>query len=184
MIGLINGTIIHKLESWSIVETTGGVGYRIYTGAREFEPGLPIRLLIHHHIREDTSDLYGFISLEDLKIFELLLVVSGVGPKMAHNIQTVLGNETIRQAVTDNQPAVFQSVSGVGQRLADKIVVELKNKVDSVGGGSLAGQENSELFSALVNLGYRQAEITAIMKELPIGNNSERLKQALRLLAR
>lgn len=185
MIGSINGTIIHQEANWVILETTSGVGYRIFIGNQNFDPGTPLRLLTYHHVREDASDLYGFRSVEDLKIFELLLTVSGVGPKMAQNIQTQLGNEAIREAIASHQSAIFKSVSGVGQKVAEKIVVELKNKVSDLGSLSLAGQENSELFTALVNLGYHQTEIVSVMKELPPeASTSERLKQALRLLTR
>lgn len=185
MIGSINGTIIHQVDNWVIIETTSGVGYRIFVGNQELDAGLPIRLLTYHHVREDVSDLYGFRTIEDMKVFESLLTVSGVGPKMALTIQTTLGNEAIREAIASNQSAIFKSVSGVGQKLADKIVVELKGKVSSLGSLSLAGQESSELFTALVNLGYHQAEIVSVMKDLPPDlSTSEKLKRALRLLTR
>lgn len=185
MIGSLNGTILHKQDNWLILETVSGVGYRVFVGSREIEEGAATRLLIHHHVREDSDDLYGFLNLEELQTFELLLTVSGVGPKMAQTILTTLGKATIMEAIGNQQPAIFKSVSGVGQKVAEKIVVELKDKVSKLSSANLAGQESSELFTALINLGYHQNEIIAVMKELDTtASTSEKLRQALRLLTR
>jgi Holliday junction DNA helicase RuvA len=183
MIGSLRGTILHRQDNWTIIETNSGVGYRIFVGNQGFIPGESTVLYTHHHVREDADDLYGFVSIDDLMIFELLLSVSGVGPKMAQAIQSTLGAQTIMEAVASHQTAIFKSVSGVGQKVADKIVLELKNKVGSAGSLGVAGDENSDLFEALMGLGYRQQEIVTVMKDLdPALSTEERLKQALRLL--
>lgn len=185
MIGSIRGTVIHVSSNTITVETPSGVGYKIHIGNHHYGLDQPVRLFTYHHVREDASDLYGFNNEPEMVTFELLLTVSGVGPKMAQNILTSLGQSAIFDAVSNNQPAIFKSVSGVGQRVAEKIIVELKSKIGSLGDGSLSGEANGELFDALVNLGYRQTEVLDAMKHID-GDlaTEEKLKQALRLLAK
>jgi holliday junction DNA helicase RuvA len=185
MIGSISGTVIHRNQNIAIIETNSGVGYRVATG-QSLNIGQTVRLFTYHHIREDSSDLYGFIEMADLAIFELLLTVSGVGPKMALAISSTLGRETIVDGVANNQPAIFRSVSGVGQKVAEKIIVELKSKIGALPtSGSLGGPANSELFEALVQFGYNQTEISTVLKEIDASlSMPERLKQALRLLGK
>lgn len=185
MIGSISGTLIDHSTNAVLIETASGVGYKVYVGKAEFSNEQSIRLYTYHHVREDSSDLYGFKNLTDLAMFELLLTVSGVGPKMAQVILTSLGHDTVVDSIANNQPAIFCSVSGVGQRVAEKIIVELKNKVSSLGGPTIAGQENSELFEALLGFGYRQPEIVNVLKELdPAATTSEKLKTALKRLSK
>lgn len=185
MIGSIFGTVIHQNDNSIIIETPSGIGYKIFTGGQEFTAGGEFRLFTYHHVREDADDLYGFTEPRQLAMFELLLTVSGVGPKMAQNIMTNLGQAAIIDAISSNQPAIFKSVSGVGQKVAEKIIVELKNKLGNFESAGLSGQENGDLFEALVGLGYRQPEITAVMKEIDQTQSmGERLKQALRLLTK
>lgn len=183
MIGSLRGTILHRQDNWAIVETDSGVGYRVFVGGQNLSPTEPILLYTHHHVREDSDDLYGFTSVEDLMVFEMLLSVSGVGPKMAQAIQSSLGPQTIAEAVASHQSAVFKSVSGVGQKVADKIVLELKGKITGNGSLGMQGTQNGDFFEALLGLGYHQNEIVGVMKDLdPALSTEDRLKQALRLL--
>lgn len=183
MIGSIHGSVIDQGDNWTILETASGVGYRIVIGSQVFLPGTQLRLYTHHHVREDASDLYGFQSLEDLRVFELLITVSGVGPKIGQTIVTTLGREAIADAVGNNQPVIFKSVSGVGQKMAEKIIVELRNKLTATPGSGTGG--SSELFDALMSLGYKQQEILETLKEIDgTAPTSEQLKQALRRLGK
>lgn len=183
MIGSLRGTIIHRADSWIVLETESGVGYRVFTGNQSL-PNTPVLLFIHHHVREESSDLYGFLSYPELAMFETLLGVSGVGPKMSANLLTSLGRDTIIDAIGSNQPAIFKSVSGVGQKVAEKIILELKSKIGSASMSHGAISDSSDLIDALTNLGYHQSEIMLVLRELdqslPTG---EQLKQALKLLA-
>ena len=183
MIGSLLGTVIHQQDNWLILETASGVGYRVFVGSQSFLPDTKIRLYTYHHIREDASDLYGFAAVDDLKVFDLLLTVSGVGPKIAQTIIMTLGRDAIADGVNNNQPVIFRSVSGVGQKMAEKIIVELRNKLTS--SGSSSSSASGELFDALLGFGYKQQEILAVLKELD-GNQptSEQLKQALQRLAK
>lgn len=183
MIGSIKGNIIHQTEQSVIIETPSGVGYRVFVGKQTLPE--TVRLFTHHHIREDSSDLYGFSHFANLEMFELLLNVSGVGPKVALALVTTLGRETITQAIIQNQPATFQTVSGIGQKVAEKIIVELRNKVSSSSIASTPFPEQDQLVDALLGFGYRQQEIAHIMPKLDLkAPMHDKLKQALRLLAK
>lgn len=183
MIGSIEGNIIHRTEQSVIIETSSGVGYRIFVGKQTLPEA--VQLFIHHHIREDSSDLYGFVSAADLEIFELLLTVSGVGPKVALALVTTLGRELIIEAIAQNQPATFRRVSGIGQKVAEKIIVELRNKVSSSSIASTPFPEQDQLVDALLGFGYRQQEIAHIMPKLDSETSMrDKLKQALQLLAK
>lgn len=183
MIGSIRGQILLRQENWSIIETANGIGYKIFVGNQPLSDREEVLLYTYHHVREDYDDLYGFSDYQDLQMFELLLSVSGVGPKMALAIQSTLGSATISEAISSHQSAIFKSVSGVGQKVAEKIILELKGKVENSGSLSVQGEANAELFEALIGLGYKQNEVVKVMKELdPTANTTTRLKDALRLL--
>lgn len=185
MIGSVRGKVILQQGNNAVIETASGVGYKVFIGGQLLLNPEDTRLYTYHHVREDMDDLYGFTDSQLLEMFEMLLTVSGVGPKMAQNLLTTLGKPSIIEAIGNNQPAILRSVSGVGQKVAEKIIVELKSKVGSLPSAGLGGDEGSDLFDALVGLGYRPVEIIAALKEIdatvPMG---ERLKQALRLLAK
>ncbi len=188
MIASLFGQIIHHQDNWLILEAANGVGYKVYVGSMPEFAEKEVRLFTYHHIREDASDLYGFTSVESLAFFELLLTVSGVGPKMAQNLINQLGSQTIIEAVSQNQPQVFRSVSGIGQRVAEKIIVELKSKVSGLtgtGSSQLLGSDHDEVMGALLNLGYRPAEIMSVLREIdPSLSTSQKIKQGLRLLTK
>jgi Holliday junction DNA helicase RuvA len=184
MIGSIRGTVIQQSGNTAIIETASGVGYKVFIGGQLLTKTEDLRLYTYHHVREDSDDLYGFTDGQMLELFEMLLSVSGVGPKMAQNILTTLGKQSIIESIGGNQPAVLRSVSGVGQKVAEKIIVELKSKIGSLPVSGLGGDEGSDLFDALVGLGYRPPEIIAALKEVDTSASmGDRLKQALRLLA-
>lgn len=184
MIGSIHGKVVLQNANSVIVETASGVGYRIFIGGQSIDTTTDVRLFTYHHVREDFDDLYGFVDSQLLVLFEMLLSVSGVGPKMAQNLLTHLGKQSILEAISSNQPTILKSVPGVGQKVAEKIIVELKNKVGSLPVSGIGGQDSSDLFEALVGMGYRPPEIIAALKEIdPSAPTGDRLKQALRLLA-
>ncbi len=182
MIGSVRGKLLHRQDNSAIIETTSGTGYRVFVGS-QIIPEL-VLLFTYHHVREDIDELYGFLSFDDLAVFELLLSVSGVGPKLAQTIFSHLGKETVMTGIGGEQPAIFKSVPGVGQKVAEKIVVELKGKA-GLFAQDLSGSENNDLFEALTGLGYQQLAIIRVLKELdPSTSTAEKLKLALRLLTK
>jgi Holliday junction DNA helicase RuvA len=136
-------------------------------------------------VREDVLDLFGFISDEELRFFELLLTVSGIGPKSALGILDTASIETIQSAVINNNPSYLTSVSGIGKKTAEKIVMGLKDKMNIESLGDVAVfKADVEALEAMRSLGYSAQEARDALREVPqtvLGSN-DRLREALRLL--
>ncbi|MDO8512948.1 MAG: Holliday junction branch migration protein RuvA [bacterium] len=167
MIGYLRGKVKYQGVGWIILDVHD-FGYKIFTNSKA-EIGDEIELLIHHLVREDASDLYGFSDIGELGLFEQLLTVSGVGPKMGLAILSIGSVEKIRQAIIKGDTTLFTSVSGIGKKVAAKIIVELKNKMGSSDGSYLPqdNSEDSDLIAALEQLGYKQMEIFEVLKNIP-----------------
>lgn len=185
MISSIFGQVITRQNSSITIETVSGVGYQIFIGQQTVELNKDVRLYTHHHIREDISDLYGFLDPADLKLFEQLLSVSGVGPKLGQTLLTTLGNQSLCQAIAHQDVGALRSVSGVGQKVAEKIILELKNKVTATTLPAEGVSDSTDLVNVLTKLGYQQREIAQALKhidrQLPV---EEQVKQALREISR
>ena len=171
------------------------MGYRVFSGPRtlsQLEEGMTIRLYTHHLVREDTQALYGFRSTEELGFFELLTTVTGVGPKVALAIVSSRPVAELQLAILQGDEGVLTAVSGVGKRLAARIVLELKEKVSAAGAlgvGGQGGSSESEVSAALQALGYTASEAReaarGAVSVLPVGSSlEERVKAALRVLRR
>src|SRR3989344_1743900 len=130
MIGSITGKIIEKYNGSFLVDVAG-VGYEVTVPAQVFETFKvqdDVKLRTHLHVREDALVLFGFEKLEQLKLFQLLIGVSGVGPKMALSIVSAYSVEEITEAVSKASPELFQSISGIGKKNAQRIIVDLQSK--------------------------------------------------------
>jgi len=169
MIAKLTGLLDSTGEGWAIVDV-GGVGYLLFCSARTLgrlaPPGAPVSFQVETHVREDHIHLYGFSDLADRDWFRLLTTVQGVGAKLALAIQGTLDAETLVQAIAAQDSTALTRASGVGPKLAGRIVAELKDKVGGMAlapavagaaGPSAAGPV-ADAVSALVNLGYRRAE--------------------------
>ena len=186
MIGSITGKIQHKGTGFLIIETNG-VGYKVsVTPPQHFEAklGTSLSLVIHTYVREDQITLYGFSNLSELEFFELLLTVSGVGPKSALGIMSVSSLEMIKSAIASGDVAVFTKVSGIGKKTAERVIVELREKLKSQGVSAPIAQEHSDALEALVALGYREQEAREALKNVPLETKSiqEKIKLALKAL--
>lgn len=174
MIGTLHGTVTAKISSSIIVEVNG-VGYKVLVDARSFQKFVldeKVRLFIHTLVREDALDLYGFESPEDLALFELLISVSGVGPKSALGVFSVGSRSQIVQAVVGGDVSFFTSVPRLGKKNGQKIIIELKNKLGGVEDLDLTDSQTSQekdAISALESVGLtlREAEqaVGTIAKE-------------------
>jgi Holliday junction DNA helicase RuvA len=192
MIAYLKGKIIAKPNNYLILET-GGVGYQIFVGENlfsEIKLGEEKALYLHHRIREDASDLYGFLDLEDLNLFELLLSVSGVGPKSALAVLSLANSDDIKEAIIRGDASLLTKVSGIGKKTAERLVLELKNKVMRVSSGStLVGSSSGSLgdeLDALMSLGYAVNDAREALNkvEASITSTSGRVKAALKFLAK
>lgn len=167
MIGYLKGKIIRFGKNFVILEANG-VGYKIYLPNADNNIGSIVEFHVHHHVREEQSDLYGFADLEDLNFFELLLTVSGVGPKLAATITSSISSAQAIEAIKQGQSVALQAIPGVGAKVAAKITIELKGKIGSSDYNLSTFGEGSDLIDALHRLGYKNSEVLPILKNLPI----------------
>jgi len=185
MIGSIKGKIILKTEKFLIVET-GGIGYKInvspdvFAKAKKF--GDEIILWTHTHVREDALDLYGFLNIEELEFFEMLINVSGIGPKSALAILGIATIETLKKAIGTGDTSYLTKISGIGKKTAERIVIELRDKMGTeLGEKSL--QEELDALEALKSLGYSQNEAREALKQVtPNTSTNIKIKEALKIL--
>jgi len=187
MIASLTGTITNKSESYLVLEVNG-VGYKIYATGNTIESikTSPISMWIHHAIRENASDLYGFITRDELEFFELLISISGIGPKTALGILNVANIETLKQAVRSGNSGHLTKISGLGKKNAEKIVLELSGKIGVGAEGSLNIEDEGDAIEALTSLGYSQKEARDALREVPsdIVGTSDRVKKALKHLGK
>jgi len=192
MIAYLKGQVINKSLNYAIV-ATGGLGYRVYGGENflgELHLGAETEIYLHHHVREDAADLYGFKTLADLELFELLLSVSGVGPKSALGVLNIATAEDIKEAVIRDDANLLTKVSGIGKKTAERIVLELKNKVlrsaSNLGASLSEALSGSDEIDALMSLGYSLVEARAALNAVApeLKDSGERVKAALRKMAK
>ncbi len=188
MIASLTGKIESNTDKYVILDING-IGYKVYISGNTFKnlpkKGEKIKLYTHLYVRENIMELYGFLNPKELEIFELLISIPGIGPKGALNILTVVSIETLKRAIANEESAVLTKVSGIGRKIAEKIVLELKNKVgDEFVGKSL--NEDTETIDALVSLGYKVQEAREAVKKLPkdIEGVENRVREALKLLGK
>lgn len=172
-----------------MVLSVGLVGYKVYAPASlliKYKPGSELEAFIHTHVREDQISLYGFSSAEELELFEFLISVSGVGPKMALSILSATSAEHIKSAITGGDAAVFTKVSGVGRKTAERLIVELREKLGGAGTGisGKMSKEFSDGLDALVGLGYSANEAREALKRVPeqLSDSGQIVKAALQFL--
>lgn len=188
MISLLKGTIESETDKYLILDVRG-VGYKVYISGNTFKnlpkPGEKIKLYTHLYVRENAMDLYGFLNPEELEIFELLIAIPGIGPKGALSVLTVVSIETLKKAIANEESAVLTKVSGIGKKMAEKIVLELKTKIGEEFMGKGVGTD-SEAIDALVSLGYKLKEAREALKKVPknIESVEDRVREALQLLAK
>ena len=187
MLAYIKGKIIAKGENFAVLEN-GGIGYKVFTTPKVLEAAIGAELALHTYmqVREDFQGLFGFPSAAELAFFELLITVSGVGPKMALTILSAENTDLIKQAISNQDTAVFSKIGGVGKKTAEKIILELKEKMGaSAAGGTGAAGSSGDIINALENLGYSNKEIKEAISKLDHSLPAEaKLRQALKILGR
>lgn len=191
MIHLISGLIIQKAENFVVVETSGGVGYKIFMSKAVMPSvstvGANIKLFTYLQHRDDAMTLYGFLSGRELELFERLISVSGVGPKSAMGIMGVANVDQLATAINEGKVELLTRVSGVGKKTAERVVLELKGKLSLSGTASSVQalnlmESDVDLEDTLVSLGYTHSEArSAIAKIEPSAIGfKERLREALK----
>lgn len=199
MIGSLKGTVAQLEAEYCIVDTAGGVGYRVFMPSAHLAQlvlGKEVHIHVHTAVREDAILLYGFLSREYYDLFEILLTVSGVGPKMALGILSAIKPDAFYTAVSNKDIKMLVKLPGVGKKTAERMLLELKDKVSGSSENEDVVQEIAEAggsgavaeaIEALVSLGYSNSEIMPVLKEIPDCaslSGEAILRQALKLFAR
>ena len=189
MIASLRGTVLHIQQPSFLVLEVGGVGFKVFVPASVFDEldgiGRPAFLHTYLIVREDALNLYGFSTEEQRLLFELLLTVQGVGPRLALSVLSTLSLDVLRLAVAQEQAEVLDRVPGVGRKTAEKIVFALKDKLGAEAGlGALApvSDIDTEVIGALTALGYSVVEAQAGLQSIPKGQGKdveERIRLAL-----
>jgi Holliday junction DNA helicase RuvA len=201
MIALVRGELAYKSVDHVIIDT-GGVGYRLFIPLSTFY-SLPdtgeVRLLVHTHVREDALLLFGFLTPAEREMFITLIGISGIGPKLALNILSHIPVADLQGAVLAGDIKRLSTLPGIGKKTAERLVLELKDKIGAVSGspsgpvptlpqaGGPQDDPLADVLSALVNLGYKEAQARKIIEAMEIAPDTgmeEILKGALKVLAR
>ena len=192
MISYLKGKIINKRQGFIIVETKN-IGYKIFVCPAlyiDFEENKEIEVYIYQYVREDSLDLYGFKNIEELELFEQLLSISGIGPKSALGVLGIALVDEIKESISRGDPALLTKVSGIGRKTAERVVLELRGKIDqSVGKGiktNVRGSASGDEIDALMALGYSLSQAREALwgVDTEIKDSGERIRRALKRLSK
>lgn len=195
-IARLRGIVEDRGDDWVVVGI-GGIGLMISvpaTTASALVPGAEAALYTHLHVREDALTLFGFSTRDDLTLFEHLIGVSGVGPRVALGLQSALDYAHLTTSIAGGRADVLRQVPGIGQKTAERLVLELRDKVQPPAAGvgaepppSARPKADPEVIAALMGLGYSQTEAASAAERLPQDGDlplEERIRQALQFFAR
>lgn len=190
MLAKLTGKVAH-LDIKFLILDVNGVGYKIFAISETLEEageiGTDLSLWIHHTIREDASDLFGFPTRDALSLFELLISVSGIGPKTGLNILNLTTPDTIREAVETGDISYLTKISGIGKKMAEKMVIELRDKLGAPDEKYVSGslKDGALAIEALKSLGYSEREAREAVKKIDktITSTQDIVKSALKILS-
>ena len=202
MIGSVRGTVAYQAAEYCLIETEGGVGYRVFmpvSQMRTLSLEQEVRVLTYTAVREDAIQLYGFLTQQYYNLFVLLLSVSGIGPKVAIGILGAVRPEDFYLAVQSRDLKKLATLPGIGKKTAERMVLELKDKIgaleseenDREFAAAVSGQAGSEAvneaMAALVALGYSKSEIMPVLRIIPdygALKRDELIRKALQIFAK
>jgi Holliday junction DNA helicase RuvA len=188
MIAHVSGVVAEKFGS-SVIVDVHDVGYEVQVAAGDFDRALlgePVKFYTYHHVREQSQELFGFSSLAAKKLFELLITVQGVGPKAALSILSLGESETVRNAIANADSGYVSKASGVGKKIAERVVVDLSDKVGLAvnvahASGATVTAAGDEALEALMALGYSLNDAMTALEGIPRDiPTAERVRQALK----
>jgi len=191
MISHVTGKVLLKGNRFAIIDVSG-VGYKVYISVETMrmisgKEG-EVSLWTHLAVRENALDLYGFYNYAEIELFEMLIGISGVGPKSALGIMGVAPLDTLKTAIASGDTSYLTKVSGIGKKNAEKIVLELRDKLGVLKNESAEGvmREESDVVDALATMGYSVSEAREALKQVPqeISGTSARIKEALKNLGK
>lgn len=186
MIGYLKGNIVSQ-DLKSVILNVSGVGYKIYTNTAMLESlkSKEVEFWTYLAVRENALDLFGFRTKEELEFFELLISVSGIGPKSAMGILTIATISNLKHAISAGDTSHLIKVSGVGKKNAEKIVIELKDKIQGLApDSSYPNSSDVDALEALKSLGFGEREVREALKKVSDTlDTGEKVKKALKLLS-
>ncbi|MBM2825365.1 MAG: Holliday junction helicase subunit RuvA [Dehalococcoidales bacterium] len=193
MIARLHGRLESLGSDWAVINV-GGIGFQVHMSTSTLSilgnVGIEVHLYTHLHLREDNVTLYGFLAAEEQQLFEMLLTVSGVGPKIALAMLSTMSVEQASTAIATGNVELLTVVPGIGKKTAQRLILELKDKISAGLVATPAGQlvqENTDVLSALTTLGYSVAEATQAITSLPLASDlslEEKIKRALQYFGR
>jgi Holliday junction DNA helicase RuvA len=190
MIYSLRGTVIMKGLQFVVIET-GGIGLKVFASSRalsQLPVGQPASLFSHLQVKEDALDLYGFISLGEMNFFEMLIGISGVGPKSALAVLNVAALAELFAAIQEGRADLLTQASGIGRKTAERIILELRGKVSNAESSTVVKrmEGDTDLIETLTGLGYRreQAKAAVARVDQSVIGLEARLKAALQILGR
>lgn len=191
MISYLKGKVKHKGNGFIILEVNN-VGYQVFILPRlydELKFKQEVELYTHQQVREDALNLYGFTTIVELELFELLLSISGIGPRSALAVMSIASTTDIKNSIGRGDPALLTKVSGIGRKTAERVILELREKISRLSGdGELAkGQfDSNDELDALMALGYSLTQAREALKGVDgkIKDSGERIRQALKRLGK
>jgi len=188
MIASLHGKLESLGTEWAIIKVNG-IGFQVYTPTSTLSTlgsiGKEVRLHTHLHLREDNATLYGFASADELSLFQTLIGVSGLGPKLALSMLSAMNVERLTMAIATGSTDLLTAIPGIGKKMANRLILELKEKI---GAGWITtpaaqfAQENTDVLAALTALGYSAAEASKAVASLPTSSDlslEEKIKLAL-----
>jgi holliday junction DNA helicase RuvA len=189
MISRLEGKVLMRSDRFLIIDVNN-IGYKIFVTPKELKNAKKdenFSLWTHLHVREDAMELYGFGQYAEMEFFEALIQISGIGPKSALGVLSVAPLDTIKKAISSGETSYLTKVSGIGRKTAEKIVLELRDKL-----GALESQDSGmfkqdqDVLSALESLGYSKQEAREAIKQVSetIEGAGQRVKEALKILGK
>lgn len=188
MISRLSGTIVEN-DGKSVVLEIGGIGYRVFCIPRDLTSLTEGEhtLYTYQHVRENVLELYGFLAQEEERMFEILISISGIGPRGALGILSAAPVGVLQRSIVAEDSSILTRISGIGKKTAEKIILELKDKFGTEWGmldGNVA--EESEVVEALMGLGYSREEVLGVLKKIPkeASTTEEKMKETLKIIGK
>ena len=187
MIASLNGKLESLCSEWAVINV-GGIGFQVYMPTSTLSTlstiGEEVKLYTHLHLKEDNATLYGFASADELGLFQTLITVSGLGPKLALAMLSAMNVEKLTMAIASGSTDLLTVVPGIGKKVANRLILELKDKIGAgwITTPAALAQENTDVLAALTSLGYSVSEANRAVATLPPSSDlslEEKLKQAL-----
>ena len=191
MISYLKGKVSYKLKGKVIIEVNS-IGYSVFVSENflnDLKIDTEVQIFTFQNVKEDALDLYGFKTLEELEFFELLISISGVGPKSALSVLAIAQLSDIKESIVRGDSGLLTKVSGIGKKIAERVVLELKDKLLKIGGAydlSISANFSADEIDALMALGYSVTEARDALNQVgqEIKDSAERIRQALKKLSK